>query len=217
MKRTFTWGDHPDMGEGFLPDQMPNGWPSSTGQLIAHDVIEHQIGDGGCENELMALGAIWFVRGEQGALGNSMYTPEQSMGSDIARCWEYVGNGHTLNDPGRTLRLEYADDELQACVAEGFKAYSAEAGHRFDDRAEWFAGLPDDYKARTLGWLRKGYRWAARTYGDSGTAYHLFLEVARQAEPCVKHDGEYGEQVVVLVNVKGREVRVYKHDLRDDY
>jgi hypothetical protein len=210
MKRTFTWGRH-DNGDGLIPDFMPGGWPCLEGGLIAHDCLEHPLGNGGCENELMALGAVWFGRGEMGYLGGTMRSPEETVGFDVAQCLEQVFYGaQTLTHPGRTTALEDADSYLTDITLRGMEVFRQE--RKYDQNQDEGA-LPHDASARVLGWMRRGYRWARRTYKDSHNLTRLFDDIAGRVGKEIY--AEEGEVLVVRWSVRDLEASVHRFSVWD--
>lgn len=71
----------------------------SDGRGLAHDLLEHQSGVeaiGSVGDELVALGAVWWVRGQWGDLSRdgigSAYSPEESLAADVAHMFEQWDN-----------------------------------------------------------------------------------------------------------------------------
>lgn len=63
----FEWREDREFGhDGWILKGFPN-FNASGGQGIAHDTLEHfKKGDGSLAHEMLAFGAIIFIRGETG-------------------------------------------------------------------------------------------------------------------------------------------------------
>jgi len=94
---------------GFKIDGMKSThgmYVGSTGILVAHDIIEHVNGleaIGSIGDELMALGAIWEVRGRWGDIvrGNyaSALAPEQHIAGELPQLYYHFKRGVPLRWP----------------------------------------------------------------------------------------------------------------------
>jgi hypothetical protein len=166
---------------------------ATTGQLIAHDIIEHvngagRIGD--IDDELEALGAIWYTRGRWHDLNRngagSFYTPEQNVASDVADMLLKVLDGEPMPECKRTTALD-CDDSLREICDHGLKTARDEWPHRSNPGQAFPIAEARRYLRAALGLMRTGYRKAARKYDNASTsANSAFWEIARAVDQAIK-------------------------------
>lgn len=196
MIRQFQWGTDNEVGsEGWIPMWWKEAWGADA-RAVAHDALEHPLSMiNSVENELMAFGAIWFGRGESGSLPSYFgRTTGDGMAEEVSSILRDVCE-KGLTGPGRTTRLE--DERLFQHMAKVGVEKFVEHECDSQDRGEWQRDFPHATEW-TLGWLRRGYRWAQRRYKDSGNLDHLFSEVQRQ----VKEQGNHEEGTILTVRCK---------------
>ncbi len=193
---------HEDYGNfGLRPIGMPNADPL-PGMAVAHDVLEHfPKDDGGIECEIQALGAAYFVRGEGGYFQQGVGNPDplSNIAADFPELHRHFEHeGFTLDSPGRTQSIEYADDELRAIANKACRDIVENCDTRkpFD--------LPF-YLAKDVihGWLRKGYRRAVRRYKDTSPCEltHLFIQIEKEVDAKLGTEWEH-EGIVINIHVK---------------
>jgi hypothetical protein len=150
---------------GVRPLDMPHADPLS-GMAAAHDMLEHFPGDdGSIADEFQALGAAIYVRGIPGYFASGRGNPDaaENIGSDFEELYRHWAHeGFRLTDPGRTqaLSCERAEKILQAAVNYGFKRVRYNSG----DMAECRGFISKHARRCIVGWMRKGYRRAAKRY-----------------------------------------------------
>jgi hypothetical protein len=187
MLEAFTDEQTGELGLGIVGMRSTHETNAATdGILLAHDLIEHVNGVeqiGTIDDELEALGAIWFTRGQYYDLTRdgrgSAYPPQYPIASDIARMFRefFHGSAHVDLSPLRSRPCD-ADSDLKDIVREALKQTRDEIG---DDRD---AGEPDLIKMERayirvcLPRMRIGYRKAQRKYKTGGRANELFWAVA---------------------------------------
>lgn len=103
---------------------------ANEGRLIAHDLLEHQQGAraiGSLDDELIALGGVWYIRGQFSDLSRdgfgSRYSAEESVGFDIANMAELYRDGVRFRSPVPCTRACIHDDafrEIVECGKNGF-------------------------------------------------------------------------------------------------
>lgn len=180
---------------GMPRDETTNA--ATHGLTIAHDLIEHVNGPeriGTIDDELEALGAIWYVRGQHGELRRdsigSMYSVEQNIASDITRMfrdWFYAGRPQMSYLP-RT-RATPADDAIACilnCADDSWRSeLDEEERHAASDA--WNA-----YRAECFVRMRTGYRKARRTWERYGSyaANTQFWAIAEALNDICKRMGE---------------------------
>lgn len=126
-----------------------------TGEMIPHDVLEHQNGPhpmGEVWDELQAVGAGWYVRGRTGDMASvrpNIHSPVTNWAADVTRMSDY----HVVPPPPTRALKDYEDD---------LDDILEEARHdiiRYHDCPD-----PDAYLAKARGHMRIGFRKARRRY-----------------------------------------------------
>lgn len=164
---------------GMRRDETVN--PARDGLQIAHDLVEHVNGVGeigSIDDELEALGAIWFVRGQFGELRRdnvgSMYNVHENIAADVTRMFRDFFHGHYVNlKPIRTRPLD-CDSDLRTILDYAFHDMLGEL--EIFDR-EVGAAKRAEYLAVCLPRMRTGYRKAQRKWGSARVANNLFWEI----------------------------------------
>jgi hypothetical protein len=164
---------------------------ATNGTLIAHDLLEHINGPreiGTIDDELEALGALWFVRGQFGILRHdnlgSRYSVNENIASDIVRMYrDYFYGAYVNMSRVRTMPcdhdLDFADILEHARVD---IPQELDTGEKVDTRD---IGA---YLKVCLSRMRIGYRKAARKYkGEAHFINTLFWAVSDAVDPCTKH------------------------------
>lgn len=196
--------------KGMSRDETTNA--AIDGLTIAHDLIEHINGAkyiGTIDDELEALGAIWYVRGQHGELRRDgvggMYSIEQNIASDVTRMFrDYVdGDQHVDFKPLKT-RAVYADESLQEILrcADGSFLGELDEEEREETRKKWPL-----YRAHALHRLRMGYSKARRKYERHGRyhAYSLFWAIASAVGPFVKRAEFEGQELTLSYGLRDGE------------
>ena len=191
-----------DSGElGYCLDDLEAGISFSTtteGLIIAHDLIEHQNGIaaiGPIDDEMEALGAIWFVRGCLGELRRdhvgSMHSIEENIASDFARmCRDFLWNDERLNPP--VTRALDEDETFREIIS---IAKREARGEIEPDEAREHADRIRQFWAACLPFMRIGYRKARKRFGDSYTANRQFWAIADALDPLLKSCEYAGQQI----------------------
>lgn len=154
----FVLKEHEEFGTmGF--QQVGYPWMDPVeGIGVAHDLLEHRKGDSGSmEEEMMAFGAIYYVRGET-FFADTPYPMAKHLASDFPNFHRnYVGGGRSgpLTNPGSTHRLDdWIEDSITNMTRWAERLVQAEQCCR--------SGWIDHPHVR--GWIRKGYRAAKQRY-----------------------------------------------------
>lgn len=174
---------------------MPRDWNTNAaydGLLIAHDLIEHVNGPeriGSIDDELEALGAIWYVRGQHSDLRRpytSHYSAEENISSDIVRMYrDHIAGGASVEYIGLRTKPCAADEALSAIIEYAARDYAGEFSEDELDSAhegwEAFAGL-------CLHRMRTGYRKAHKKWERKGryAANSQFWAIADAVDPYTK-------------------------------
>lgn len=218
IKAQFVCETHEDFGDlGLRPAWMANADPLG-GMAVAHDMLEHCVGDdGSVEAELMALGAIYWLRGESGwAASQIRYTSHgfdaaDSLSSDFIDLYRHVAHeGFTLTDPGTVepIECEDTDEQLRRIAIKGMAATREEESYSMDEDDEeaeelslWCCEQSID---RAHNWLRKGYRNATERY-DGVDAYSLaecvFSEIEKRVSTWLQNSAEEGMYLEVEIDL----------------
>ena len=217
--RKFVWQECPRYGmHGWIAKGM-SGFDAGFGLSVAHDSLEHfSATDTSIEGEMLAFGAILYIR-QDGAYwsresrGANEFGP--IMEGDLARFLCDV-NGN-LADPGRTVKL---DDCLEHQLEEVRRRARKTLVSEQRDSGNYFPR--DEALCRALGWIRKGYRKAARRYNNNRfPAYHvadMFADIEREVDKLSKHGREDGDELHVRFSLTRltTDVRIIKL-YGDDY
>lgn len=167
---------------------------ATTGLIIAHDIIEHQNGAaaiGTIDDELEALGAIWYVRGQHGELtrdgSGSHYTIAENIASDIVRMFrDYVYGAYVAP---RTFRPRGGkvthQAELDETLAAASSSWRAEIYAEDLDRAR---PLWEAYSDIAMRRMQAGYAKARRKWERKGhfAANNQFWAIVEAVEPHAK-------------------------------
>lgn len=221
--KAFTDEQTGELGYG-LPD-MPHDDTTNAandGLLIAHDLIEHVNGPkdiGTIVDELEALGAMWYVRGQHGELRRdrigSAYTVEQNMAADIVRMYrDYINGVEFISNIIRTFPCN-ADNSLNTILDHAEEDYIKE----FDangEKEEYYAAKEywAAFRTQCLHRMRMGYRKAYNRWEKRGyyAANNQFWAIAEAVQPYVKHV-EYEGQTIKLTYGDGK---AYCEEVYDD-
>lgn len=181
MHFDFRHEENPDTGyEGLVPVWVRNAEPGSP-MTSAHDIMEHFPGEINTDNELLALGAMLFIRGEGGYWHYlphlRIQCPGHHLSGDLHNMWEERYKWGDLTDPGRTTRLESEQAEfwIEEAIRRTRKSLTWNPNIEAPSR-EWYRWVQ--------GWLRKGYRKAAKRYQNL-SSYELtdiFWQMEKEIE-----------------------------------
>lgn len=171
---------------------------ASSGELIAHDLLEHQNGAaaiGTFEDEIMAYGALWYIRAQFGEFrpGGMQYIPvDQSIAISIAHMSEdYLYSDY---DPVKVPRMsctpfestfEWITDE----------AYQIARRSQIEQRGECLSNQQcrDNLRAikqftdNALRFMSWGAAKADRRFGGVYEAHNMFWGIAKAVDPYAKN------------------------------
>lgn len=188
------------VADGLAVEGMPS--VATEGLQIAHDLIEHQNGIaaiGGIDDELEALGALWYVRGQFGSLRRdgrgSAYTVHQNIAADVANMFTDSLNGSYVAPALRT-RIHGDDDDFRKILKEAREIIESEA--KYDDRVT--RRNTDEFLRAACSRLRIGYRKAARRFGSAIAAHDLFWRIADAVQPYARNCEIEGQQFLLSYN-----------------
>ena len=176
-------------------------YPMAAGEglLIAHDILEHQNGVksiGSIGDELEALGGIWFVRGSVGELRRdnmgSMYTPEESLATDVANMARmFIVGDVPLRVKVKNTRPHDEDGIFNAIIEIAKESTKEELAYE-DGDIDY--KLFNEYFDATLHLLRTGYMKAQRRFGCNYKANTMFWNIAEQVDVILKYAEYEGQE-----------------------
>lgn len=174
---------------------------ATSGVLLAHDLLEHVNGPeriGTIDDELEALGALWYVRGQHNDLSRdsygSFYSVEENIARDVVRMFRDHWYGASVDLRKRYTRPCEADHAIDGVLEFAERSYRAEIDTDdvplADVRKAWRA-----YKAAVRHRMRTGYRKAYRRWERHGrhAANSMFWRVADAVQPYTRAEFE-GQQ-----------------------
>lgn len=189
----------------------------SNGLQIAHDLIEHVNGVhliGTIDDELEALGATWYVRGQHCDMrrdGYNSYDPQADLAADLVRMFQDVvyGAQHVDLNPFRTLRCK-ADDGLEAAL----KIFDSDWKRKVDDWKE-YCKTAKAYRYVARARMRVGYRKAYRRWEHRGrfAANTQFWAIQKAVEQRYKYIYCEGQQFILKYG--NGKAECYEHYLDD--
>jgi hypothetical protein len=173
--------------DGFMADR--------TGEMIAHDIVEHQNGldpMGAVWDELEALGGIWHCRGRWGDIGReSIHSAETNVASDITRMfveWDGYNGPHSM----RTQAHDY-DESFREIIAIARHDIPREYDNYGDGTGEHLANL-DAYLDLALHRMRTGYRKAQRRFDERFGSNNQYRAIKEAVEKACRHIDYEGQQ-----------------------
>lgn len=189
---TFTCEEHCEFGSnGWKIEGVQNADPLS-GMGVAHDILEHYPGAGAdmsVDGELMALGASFYVR----EYTKNMHSLGANAAADLPDIMRNVWDGYMrLGDPGRTVPIK-AEYEIDNAL----EAFRKEA----ECDVDIYSNFNNEQALRIRGWMRKGYRLAAKRWKNCGSMRSLFDEIEAEADKRLKH-AELGERLTVSLHFR---------------
>lgn len=200
-------------GIGLLIDGMKTEGvnPAQDGLLIAHDILEHvnTLADiGSIDDELEALGAIWFVRGQFNDINRGKFahriSPHENLASDIIRMFRDAFYGHPVEIESVP---EYEDSGNQIDFDEIFNYVENDYVKEFDDD-EILGDLPaffQQYKAAAIARMHIGYNKAVIKYNDKAEEVNrLFWAIVDEVNKTIKRccsEGYLGMQFELYYSI----------------
>lgn len=175
---------------------------ATDGLLIAHDILEHQrIKDiGSIGDELKAMGAIWYIRGQFGDFPNSIVAPQDNISSDITRmARDYVYNPY-FDCPVPIKNKHWLHEEFTNMITKA----RGDLHHELDD-SDRGSSRESEYFTAALAFMTAGYQAAERRFkriGGGVRANSLFHSIQRAVDTALKWAEHEGQQFTLHVNFK---------------
>lgn len=182
---------------------------ATDGLLIAHDVLEHVNGAaaiGTIDDELEALGAIWYLRGQFGTLRRdsvgSAYTVEENIAGDVVRMFADFFHGAPVDTtPIRTYACD-ADESFREIIEIALRQTRGEVRDSHCDtltQENEIAEREREYMRVCLPRMRRGYRKARKLYPDAWAAHQLFWAISDAVQRVLKfHELDEGAEYELI-------------------
>lgn len=208
-----------------------------NGLLIAHDLLEHQNGVepmGTVWDEMEALGAIWYIRGQWGDMmtdTRSYHSPAVNVASDVTRMFsQWLDEGCFWGPGGPRVgsRAHDFDEDFREIVEIARRDIPREfndmgRGDPDEDSNGWNQDMRDafpEYLQFALHRMRSGFRKAQRRFERGGASrwngHNLFYAVKEAVKQAARHiDYEGQEFRLSYGDGEARCVEIY--DSGEDY
>lgn len=187
---------------GFLVKGMQvfNGAFSSVqGDLIAHDLLEHQNGIsriGSIDDELEALGGLWYVRGQFGVIRpGSYHSAEHNISADLINLGQYYCGGVEMRTPVPVTRRTDETDVFEYISDEGARMLRDEMECTEEEYPQH--GKQAEFMSQVIPYMRRGYSKAKRRFGDGYKANSQFWAIARAVDRCVDEIYTEGQEFIL--------------------
>jgi len=200
--KELKWVEDPELGEwGWMCADMPfsdyGNVSIGDGTVIAHDLIEHTHGPaniGGVIDELIAIGAVWFVRGRHGDMqrraSTSRHAPDMALAQEIAHVMETLiryPESFCRRDVPRTQW--HSDDEtFKFCAEYAYRTLREDRDKDEMDILREIVGPRERVEEMIVSCMRRGYnlcRARFRHRGDYGPN-NLFWAIAEEINDYTK-------------------------------
>lgn len=207
-RRLFKLAEHPEYGGvGLAPAWMPDHQADPIGGMgCAHDVLEHGPRD---RVEWQGLGGAVYVRGDDYFIRRGRYNPScaENVGSDFVNLF-HLWQGEDIPEPPRCKPLadSYEDGIIDRAVMHGCNLVRQEFdgdGDRAKLAERW---TRTEQRARMRGWMRLGYRAAARRWRHVRRCelVETFCKIEEAIDRFLQDDAEsyVGADVVLRFDVR---------------
>lgn len=169
------------------------------GHLIAHDLLEHVNGVdaiGSVDDELEALGGVWYCRGQFGILRRdnvgSAHAPETHLAYDIANLAEIYNRGVNFRTPIPDSAPCIFDDTFNFAIDEAKELVKGEI-----DEDEVDEERLDEYFDACIHYLRAGYWKIVNQWPDASLLNTLFWNVVDACRNYVRYPEYEGQQLIL--------------------
>jgi hypothetical protein len=189
--------EHGDLGLAM----RGRSWAEPFGPRAAvHDMMEHFPRDTGrLEEELQALGAMLFVRGDTYfRLRGSYYSAAMNCSADFRNLTDWLHNNENRERIDKPPRIKPCDADYAIDEAISEAIHLAES-EEYDP--SWIV------REHVAGWMRRGYRRAVLRY-KGRRMVHTFIDAENQLQKFMKY-AEEGEWVRCAINKETGEVKLW--------
>ena len=180
-----------------------------SGDLIAHDLIEHVNGSGRIgmiDDEMEAMGALYAARGQYGWLRhdeNGFNSVDTNIASDFSRmAIDIVCHGEDYYANRYNTRAHDFDCSFMSIQMEALEQYRKEVRHHEDADASRLGSYWDD----CVHAMRTGARKLYRKWRDYDVAHKVFWHIADAVEPYCT-DCYEGQRFILTYDRNGANVR----------
>lgn len=186
------------------------------GLLIAHDLLEHVQGVtsiGTVQDELLAEGGIWFVRGQMGDITRrpSMHTPMEHLAADVVN----MGALYLCNT---SIRVNTGNEQESYDIEETAQEFIEMCRPKIRDEMN---GEPidndrlDHYMSCVYHLMCQGYELASKRFNDNSCfANTMFWRIAEAFDNAIKHMEMYeGAWLTLNYCLESGEVSVIEAEL----
>lgn len=203
---------------GGMPDVVDGESTAAyIGGLVAHDIVEHCNGVeniGSVEDEVLALGAVWFTRVDTGHY-HGYQSPKKWLSYDCGRMLElsWFGDDVLYIGPNVSTGCDSTDSELLRVAVEGARSWLGELEHHDGDGPTWVDVL---WHTRKLyRGLKAGYKAASERWGDCYKALAMWQAVEAAADPVLKQyadDAYVGLPVTLEYSTENGTANMYANE-----
>jgi len=215
----FVCEEHADYSTtGWRLTNMP-AFDPLPGMAVAHDILEHWPDDDSTTGELLALGAMIYVRGEDyyAHKGQSTISPGENCAGEIGDLLLKIESGEWVDLRETTgqrtcTKDEFARAEIATAIAQAKKHIREEREGTMPDSATW----------RTVRyWLTKGFNLARLRYRgiDRWELQRTFTEIESAADRELK-SASIGDVLSVRLSWRNGEPKLsvaIDYDQTEDY
>lgn len=195
MKAIFTRAPWEDVGEdGWLINGASEAYNPITGFGLCHDFFEHNCKLDTIQDEIMAHGAMYWLRWESGYAHQNRAADPKEIGHEWENLLQGMPDAYLAPCP-RTQRLdEDVEETLAAIIAEGLQVTTGDDGY-----TEWDKDDRQAIAQNYAGWFRKGYRWAANHYkcGRDRAVWDGFKALEKELEELERNELYHGDELHV--------------------
>jgi hypothetical protein len=190
---------------------------ANEGLLVAHDLLEHVNGldkIGSIDDELEALGGVWFVRGNYGVLrrnSQSYISPDQSLASDVLNMARIYNNGVEFKTDVPTI---YQDSYMYNIAVEICElARNDIPGEIEEDELD--QGRIDFYLKSAVAYIVNGYEKASAKF-EQFEVNQLFWNIAETIDNFLKHEELMeGQEFILIVDYEDL-TATFEEDIEED-
>lgn len=201
-------------------------WGVAEGYLIAHDIVEHaRLKDiGTVRDELMALGGIWYVRGQFGEIsrsprGNAVPTHD-AIAHELVTLSSIQADKKNRLNVSRISECGYEDDFND--IVNIAKPKIVSELECYDMTRNEIHNFLDSYLEDSRRLMVAGFNHAHKRYkrvGGATKANTIFWNIAEEFDRFVRYEDFWeGQQIALHVNFTTASVKVKRvHDEYNDY
>lgn len=200
----FTWGEDPRGEDGWLLQGHPNFWAADPRNLV-HDCLEHlPRGEqhGPAADELLALGARFYLRGTSGWWEQQAAGPFADRRNRVQLMTDELLFLHReLGDSIPYLESRSIGDydcEINAIVANAVDAIARDQIEEVDP----------SFGPNCAAWLRAGYRAAVKRYKGTDPLNIMWLAEQLEARLQLFAQATHGEKLIIKIHEKDQEFKV---------